>query len=112
MKKQKKSKRYLLAILLITVLAASIVQPPVIAQADQAGLAAMITWNARTPQTLIAVTQETFRQLCITLWIESKLNTDRLNRLLDRARVRESMRLPQLPPSMCWFMGSRHSNQQ
>lgn len=93
---------YFIGFLLITVLAvtaASLAHP---ARAAPAGPEVAIAWNAITPRTLITFMRHEFRQLCITLWILSKVKTGDINRILDRTRVPERMRLPQLPPTMCW----------
>ena len=110
MKQQKISTRYIVGLWLIAVLTVSIVQPRLSAQAASKGPEAVIAWNARTLRALISVTRDTFRQICITLWIKSKVNTGLINRILGRAHVNRLMRLPQLPPAMCRFITLRHSS--
>jgi hypothetical protein len=110
MKQRKISKRTVIGSFVIVVLTASMMQPLASARAAPSGPAAVIAWNAITLRALITVTRHTFRQMCITLWIHSKVNTSHINRILDRAQLPRLMRLPQLPPTMCWLITSRHSN--
>jgi hypothetical protein len=101
MKQRKISKIRAIGLLVIAVLTASIMQPLATARAAPVRPSAVIAWNATTLRTLITFTRHTFRQLCITLWIESMVKTGDLNRMLDRVEKPRWMRLPQLPPTMC-----------